>query len=441
MNGSIAGAVMFLTGSVCAQFTWGSLPAPGINTMAYDSVRDRIVMPNGATTLEYDGAAWTTLAGAGGSNVGACMVYDPVRQRTVALEAGTLATLEWDGSSWTSGAALPFFNLYPSDARLVFHRGRGKVIALTPMQLHFPVVQLEMYEWDGMSWTHIPSLSPFVISLSATGAYTSYGPCAYDSRRDKVIVFGSNWVVNGVPHLHASTWEWDPINDWVTYADSGPIDLNRLWFDEQRGAAVRLNMASPSSTLLRWDSGQGWIPIANLSSLPLTVYGPSSAYDSARNRFYYPESTTALAYLSDVHPASYTAHGSGCLGAQSPALGLTFPWTRAWLGSTLDLTAGGLPLSSGLLAMGFSDQSYGATPLPLDLSSYGMPGCMLRVAPDATALLVGANNTVSWQIPIPNQQSLLGIPFWQQVLAPAPGVNPAGMVTSASMRGTVGQAY
>jgi hypothetical protein len=100
-----------------------------------------------------------------------------------------------------------------------------------------------------------------------------------------------------------------------------------------------------------------------------------------------------------------------------------------------------LPQSIAILAMGFNDQQYSGSPLPLDLAQYGIPGCALRVAPEATALLIGTGGSASHQIPIPPRTALIGVPFWQQVLALAPGANPTGMLTSASWRGTVGRKY
>jgi hypothetical protein len=51
---------------------------------------------------------------------------------------------------------------------------------------------------------------------------------------------------------------------------------------------------------------------------------------------------------------------------------------------------------------------------------------------------------INWSVespPFPSRTALIGMPFWQQVLALAPGANPTGMLTSASWRGTVGRKY
>ena len=40
-----------------------------------------------------------------------------------------------------------------------------------------------------------------------------------------------------------------------------------------------------------------------------------------------------------------------------------------------------------------------------------------------------------------NDPSLVGVAFWQQAFALAPGVNPAGALLSDSMRGRIGKSH
>ncbi|MCC7062586.1 MAG: hypothetical protein IT456_07260, partial [Planctomycetes bacterium] len=46
-----------------------------------------------------------------------------------------------------------------------------------------------------------------------------------------------------------------------------------------------------------------------------------------------------------------------------------------------------------------------------------------------------------FSLAIPNSASLLGVTFWQQILAPVPGANAAGVLMSDSVRCSVGRAY
>lgn len=419
-----------------AQMTWSPLLPPSGGSQCYDSVRDRLVVSSWPLTHEFDGTNWTTLAAAGG---GPLMAFDRVRGRTVAI--GPTVTEEWDGGAWTVLATAPPMVVYPGSVFVCFHAGRGRVVALSPTYVpSFPLCRLELYEWDGTSWVHIPAWSPLVINNNLPGAsdWNYYG-LAYDARRDKLVVFGRYYFLAGQYVEEAATWEWDAVNGWVSFGVSGPADYSHLWFDEHRGVVLRATVTAAASTVLRWDSAQGWLPIATLLGIPPN--GGFGAYDSNRNRYYISTFASSLVAITDLNPAQYAFHGPACAVSNPPGLGLSQPWTRAWLGSVLQVTATDLPQSIGFLATGLSDLQYGSTPLPLNLASYGMPGCVLHVAPDATTMLVGANNTATQQIPIPNDLSLLGVAFWQQVLALAPGANPTGMLTSPSMRGTVGRAY
>jgi hypothetical protein len=100
-----------------------------------------------------------------------------------------------------------------------------------------------------------------------------------------------------------------------------------------------------------------------------------------------------------------------------------------------------LPAGLALLVTGFQDQGYGATPLPFDLVGYGAPGCLVRVAPDATLLLAGTGGVVQGSLSIPNTFPMLGVRFYQQALSIDPSQNALGLVTSNSRLARVGQPW
>ena len=404
--------------------------------MAYDSARDRLVIPAGLIVQEFDGVNWVGMPGVGG---GFPMAFDEVRGRAVVL--GLAATEEWDGVAWGSTNSLPPFSPSYWECRIAYHKGRGRVDALVPVYYQFPSERLELYEWDGASWSPVATPAQFtplpITNLNPGQGDYGYGFLVFDERRDKLVLFGRSAQLAGVHVGTATTWEWDAVNGWIRYPDSGPLQGGGMWFDAHRGVVVRLG-GQPPYTAYYWDPAQGWVPMGTVSA---PSYYNASAYDSLRNRFYYGTSATSLAYVHDINPAEFVTHALGCAMPGAPSLRLTQPWTRAWMGNTLELTAEGLPLSLALLVMGFSDQSFASTPLPLDLSNYGMPGCQLRVAPDATLLGGGAHNEARFSLAIPNSASLLGVTFWQQILAPVPGANAAGVLMSDSVRGSVGRAY
>jgi hypothetical protein len=132
--------------------------------------------------------------------------------------------------------------------------------------------------------------------------------------------------------------------------------------------------------------------------------------------------------------------GTGCPGALgTPSLTLSAPWTLPRLGDTLAVTLSGLPVNLGGLGMGFSDQVFAGSPLPLDLTPRGMPGCRVHAAPEATVFLVGQNHAAELSLAIPNATFLLGLAFYQQGFAVDPGANAAGLTLTNSMQGLIGR--
>lgn len=424
----------YLASALDAQMTWTNLPAPFAGAMCFDSLRGRIVMPGNSGVHEFDGASWTAVPTPGTFILQ--MAFDGARGRSVGTWPG--GTAEWDGVNWVVLPVAPATPSFPSF--LVYHGGLGRVLALVPTPYTPVRSRIEIYDWDGAVWTRWAGYSPLNVTnpLPGAGDITYFG-AVYDARRDKLLVYGTRYLIGGTVYTTASTWEWDALSGWASVNATGPADISYIWFDERRGRVLRAFQNSTSTPLLELDPQQGWVQVSAIINLP--PYFNGNCYDGSRGIFYCSSSNTSMAALTDQWPADFAVHGSPCQTPSPPTLGLAAPWTRAWLGEPIELLAANLPLSTGFLAMGFTDQQYSGTPLPLDLAQYGMPGCALRVAPEATALLMGANGSATHQIPIPFRTALVGVPFWQQVLALAPGTNPTGMLTSASWRGTVGRKY
>jgi hypothetical protein len=141
-----------------------------------------------------------------------------------------------------------------------------------------------------------------------------------------------------------------------------------------------------------------------------------------------------------VTPARYDLHGAGCPGTFGvPGITLAAPWTLPWLGGQLEVLVHRLPVGAAFLTMGFGDQSHAGVSLPADLAVLGMPGCFLRVQPEATVLLAApATSLLPFTLPVPNRPSLLRQTFFQQALVLDPGANAGGATISNSMRGVIG---
>jgi hypothetical protein len=208
-----------------------------------------------------------------------------------------------------------------------------------------------------------------------------------------------------------------------------------MWFDHHRGAMLLAssNYNPTVHAILCRDGARNWVHLAATAGLQ-----QPGCYDRRHNRFL-SKTRTGIEILSDTHPAVFLAHAPGSTPASQYTLHLTSPWSRAWLNQTLSVEAA-TPSGSALLAMGFTDQTWMSSGLPIDLTSFGLTGCNLNIAPEATLLgtNTGAGNPVTFTLPIPNAPGLLGVAFWQQAFPIAPGANPAGMLASDSVRATVG---
>lgn len=138
-----------------------------------------------------------------------------------------------------------------------------------------------------------------------------------------------------------------------------------------------------------------------------------------------------------VPEAGYGFFGPGCPGA----LGIPRNTATALpkIGQTLSVQIDRLPQNVGFFLLGFSNTISAFGPLPVDLTVFGAPGCLGRVSPDATSLLVGTANAATFGLGIPNSASLLCVQFHTQTLALDTPANALGGVLSDAATGVIGQ--
>ena len=135
--------------------------------------------------------------------------------------------------------------------------------------------------------------------------------------------------------------------------------------------------------------------------------------------------------------AGYGYFGAGCVGS------LGVPGNRSstlpMLGGAATIVIDRLPFDIGVLALGLSRTISALGPLPVDLGLIGMPGCPLRVSPDATLTLVGASNAASVLFPVPSTAALIGAQVFSQALSLDPALNAFGFAISDAAVMLVGQ--
>jgi hypothetical protein len=117
------------------------------------------------------------------------------------------------------------------------------------------------------------------------------------------------------------------------------------------------------------------------------------------------------------------------------------PLAPARVGHTVMLTGRSLRFGqpAATLLLGLSNQTWGAVPLPFGLDFLGMTGCSLLVSADFVLTSgISAAGEAAWSIALPEDRGLLNAHFYGQILAPDPGVTPAGFVVSRGLDVAIG---
>lgn len=221
--------------------------------MAYDSVRQRIVLFGGADapavlyndTWEWDGTDWIerTPCGIRPSPRGTHrMAFDPVRARTVLFGGDTQPgspqttnneTWEWDGNCWTQRFPATIPTARVSHA-MAFNIGRGRIVlfggAITPAQYVG-----DTWEWNGTNWSSI--------TLPITPTPRAVHTMAFDSGRGEVVLFGGTTPAGS---LFNDTYDYG--EGWVSFGCSEYrlIRSSTLWDDARVAAEAYSQPGQPA---------------------------------------------------------------------------------------------------------------------------------------------------------------------------------------------------
>ena len=173
-------------------------PAPRSSfDLVYDTARSRVLafggQINGAPardTWEWDGENWTQMSDIGPSaRLGYALAYDAARQRSILF----------GGSS------------------------KGDLVNAEPLLG-------DTWEWDGEDWTQLADTGPLPRAFHAM---------TYDSKRERILLFGGLTERQGKFVTFADTWSWDG-NEWTEQQDASPPGRNvhRLVYDTLRDRVV-----------------------------------------------------------------------------------------------------------------------------------------------------------------------------------------------------------
>ncbi|MBK9386617.1 MAG: hypothetical protein IPN34_17530 [Planctomycetes bacterium] len=363
------------------------------HSLAYDSVRDRVVLFGGwggqylADTWEYDGTSWAPVLTANHPSPRAFhrMAFDAARGRIV-LFGGTNSaqeygdTWEYDGIDWTirtpQHSPAPRFN-----HALAYDEARQNVVMFSGWRGYGH--PSDTWVWNGADWTELtPQISPPGRDSHAM---------AYDPSRQVVVLFGG-WFSGGA--RLGDTWEWSGIQWQQTTPASGPEPrwIQSICWDGRR---VMLHGGSSSTSAL----GDTW------------SYGPIQG--------------------------AFSAIGSGCISSNGvPALTCATP---PRLGEELILSVSGCGgFRFGQFLIGLDRSSWQAIPLPFDLGVLGAQGCTLYIASLAEiGVGTGVGGSATLRATIPVDPFLAGQVFYSQFVSFNDAPLSRALPISASNAGAV----
>ncbi|MGE3172189.1 MAG: kelch repeat-containing protein [Planctomycetota bacterium] len=310
----------------------------------------------------------------------------------------------------------------------------------------------DTYEFDGNAWV-----------LAATGGPSPRTHCAmaYDPVRQRTVLFGGYDPGFGIPVPVTDTWEWDgtvwlqrspttvpPVHGPMTFVPAlGALVMNAsgaLWTFDGVDWAPWITAPGPGEIV--WDQGRDRLVL--MTQFDVHEYdgtawllrsnrqfdGLATWHDGVRRVVAFQDG--GLSYYGAIAPGSSEPLGLGCAG--SAGLIELRPDNDPYLDGAWRLrlmaTSAATPPGLRLVAVGLPSASWSGQPLPIDLASFGMPGCRQHVAVDA----VFSTPTDDWALPIPNVLAFAGIQVDVQALVPDPTANAAGLIVTNARRATIG---
>jgi hypothetical protein len=352
------------------------------------------------------------------------MAYDSLRQRVVLFggsgTAGLLSdTWEWDGTTWLPQATA----VMPSaraDCAMAYDEVSQRIVLFGGNDASG--ARADTWTWDGATWTPwMPASAP-----PARGDHV----VVYDPNGQGVLLFGGR--ANGT--VLADTWLWSG-GTWIAQLSlSFPPGRWHpgLAFDREHQVVTLFggtDGAYRDDTWI-WD-GSAWAPVTTTSQ-PTARSGFGMVWHDARQQLVAFGGGNG-GFLGDTWTSDHagaSTYGAGC--GNPPLTFEPVAGQRPILGQQCGATIDHAPLAIGGVAMGWSRATYGPFLLPVALSSIGMPGCDLWQSADVLGLVASplSATSMSFSYAVPAVPSLIGGHVYLQAYAVAPGENPAWLIAS-----------
>jgi hypothetical protein len=313
----------------------------------------------------------------------------------------------------------------------------------------------ETWQWTGTDWQKLAPL--------AWPARRAAHAMAYDSRRQKVVLFGGSTefylVVNQKPPVtyYGDTWEWDG-KDWreVTPAvGPAPRHGHAMAYDRASGHTLLFGGVGADGMPLRdmwsWD-GRNWSQLKTRDA-PAARWEAAAAFDPERNRMVlwggYNVSMATLQWnrtaphLRDTweytpgKSGSFFPYGIGCAGSRGTPTLSAHLGSIPTAGAPFRVQLNNLPLvGPAWMFVGASKTDYGSLKLPFDLGAIGAPSCWLLASGDLLFPVTNVLGSGLFSVDIPLE--LAGATVYLQAIVGDAPANPLGLTVSHGGEALIG---
>ncbi len=260
----------------------GNPPTLSGHAMAYDDVRDRVILTqgrkansggddHGTGTWAFDGTSWELLRDgkpvignqqeAPTALANGAMAYDSARDRLVLFGGYTVDavitddTWEWTGAKWEQRS--PATSPSPRDRiTMAYDSVRGEVVLFGGRDFgDADYIGGDTWVYDGTTWTErTPVTNP---------TQRQFGALAFDERRGVTVMFGGMNSSTFANQL-SDTWEWNGTN-WTQITPSDPEGdgnpqaraAHKLVWDPARGVVVLFGGTAFEEDIWEWN-GTSW---------------------------------------------------------------------------------------------------------------------------------------------------------------------------------------
>jgi len=264
-------------------------PARQAAAMAYDAVREEVVLFGGQTenghplgdTWTWDGAEWTLESpeNSPSPRSGAGLAFHKASGQMILVGGHTQDGVEtetwaWDGSTWkelTPATPAPAV----SNPSIAYDSEREVVFLFGGMALNGDTVN-STWAWNGTTWS---DLAPVSSPPPRWG-----GPMAYDPENEQMVLFGGIGGTTGPGY--PDTWTWDG----TTWTEQSPSHAPPLGFglpmaySPTTGSVIKLAATFSGETeTWGWD-GTDWTRVSTFGNPPAPRVAYTLALDEANEK-------------------------------------------------------------------------------------------------------------------------------------------------------------